>query len=53
MREYSRATDVLGALVDVVEGGSLGEILKERIFDPRGAWWGSAAFASHGEVNDL
>lgn len=32
--EYSRATDVLGAVIEVVEGRTLGEVLKDRIFDP-------------------
>jgi len=34
--EYSRATDVLGALVEVVAGRPLGELLRERILDPLG-----------------
>lgn len=34
--EYSRATDVLGALLEVVEGDSLGAILRRRVFDPLG-----------------
>ncbi len=34
--EYSRATDVLGAVIEVVEGKSLGEVLKARILDPLG-----------------
>ncbi len=34
--EYSRATDVLGALLEVVSGQSLGELLRERIFAPLG-----------------
>lgn len=32
--EYSRATDVLGALVEVVSGQTLGKFLKEQIFSP-------------------
>jgi len=51
--EYSRATDVLGALIEVVEGGSLGEILKKRIFDPLGmtqtAFWVADA-ADHDRI---
>ena len=34
--EYSRATDVLGALIEVVDGRTLSESLKARIFDPLG-----------------
>ena len=34
--EYSRATDVLGRLVEVVSGQSLGVFLKAQIFDPLG-----------------
>ena len=33
---YSRATDVLGRLVEVVSGQSLGAFLKQEIFDPLG-----------------
>ena len=33
---YSRATDVLGRLVEVVSGHSLGTFLKQEIFDPLG-----------------
>lgn len=33
---YSHATDVLGFLVARVEGKSIGQVLKERIFDPLG-----------------
>jgi CubicO group peptidase (beta-lactamase class C family) len=32
--EYSRATDVLGALVEVVSGQTLGKFLEEQIFKP-------------------
>lgn len=32
--EYSRATDVLGALVEVVSGQTLGKYLEEQIFKP-------------------
>jgi CubicO group peptidase (beta-lactamase class C family) len=32
--EYSRATDVLGALLEAVTGRPLGELLRERIFRP-------------------
>jgi CubicO group peptidase (beta-lactamase class C family) len=32
--QYSRATDVLGAVVEVVSGRTLGEFLQERIFEP-------------------
>jgi CubicO group peptidase (beta-lactamase class C family) len=34
--EYSRATDVLGALLEVVAGRPLGQLLQERILDPLG-----------------
>ncbi len=34
--EYSRATDVLGRLVEVVAGRTLGEQLKATVFDPLG-----------------
>ena len=32
--EYSRATDVLGAVIEVVDGRSLGAAMQARIFDP-------------------
>lgn len=32
--QYSRATDVLGAVVEAVSGRTLGEFLRERIFEP-------------------
>jgi CubicO group peptidase (beta-lactamase class C family) len=34
--QYSRATDVLGAIVEVVSGRTLGDFLRERIFEPLG-----------------
>ncbi len=34
--EYSVSTDVLGRIVEIVAGGSLGEVLRERIFAPLG-----------------
>ncbi|WP_010466834.1 serine hydrolase domain-containing protein [Acidovorax radicis] len=34
--EYSRATDVLGAVLEVVEGASLGTLLKRRVLEPLG-----------------
>jgi CubicO group peptidase (beta-lactamase class C family) len=34
--EYSRATDVLGAIVEVASGQTLGAFLRERIFAPLG-----------------
>ncbi len=34
MWEYSRATDVLGALVEVVSGQTLGSFLNEQVFKP-------------------
>ncbi len=34
--EYSHATDVLGRLIEVVSGKTLGVFLKERFFDPLG-----------------
>ncbi len=33
---YSRATDVLGAVLEVIEGESLGAILQRRVFGPLG-----------------
>tara|TARA_R110002020_G_scaffold316999_1_gene532699 strand:+ start:74300 stop:75556 length:1257 start_codon:yes stop_codon:yes gene_type:complete len=32
--EYSRATDVLGALIEVIEGKTLGEVMAARVFEP-------------------
>ena len=34
--EYSRATDVLGRVIEVVSGQSLPDFLRERVFDPLG-----------------
>jgi CubicO group peptidase (beta-lactamase class C family) len=34
--QYSRSTDVLGAVVEVVSGRTLGTFLRERIFEPLG-----------------
>ena len=34
--EYSRATDVLGALLEVIEGESLGALLQRRVLGPLG-----------------
>jgi CubicO group peptidase (beta-lactamase class C family) len=34
--EYGHSTDVLGRLVEVVAEGSLGDVLRHRIFDPLG-----------------
>lgn len=34
--EYSRATDVLGAVLEAVTGSTLGTLLRERIFGPLG-----------------
>ena len=34
--EYSVSTDVLGRIVEIVAGGGLGEVLRERIFAPLG-----------------
>ncbi|MDB5871729.1 MAG: class beta-lactamase-related serine hydrolase [Ramlibacter sp.] len=34
--QYSRATDVLGALLEVVSGRPLGELLQQRVFGPLG-----------------
>ncbi|MFO6419023.1 serine hydrolase domain-containing protein [Hylemonella sp. W303a] len=33
---YSRSTDVLGAVLEVVSGMTLGELLRQRIFEPLG-----------------
>ena len=32
--EYGLSTDVLGRVVEVVEGASLGEVLQQRLFGP-------------------
>jgi len=34
--EYSLSTDVLGRVIEIIEGASLGEVLKARIFEPLG-----------------
>lgn len=34
--EYSYATDILGAVIERIEGRSLGEVMKARVFDPLG-----------------
>jgi CubicO group peptidase (beta-lactamase class C family) len=34
--EYSLSTDVLGRVVEIIEGASLGEVLRARIFEPLG-----------------
>lgn len=34
--EYSRATDVLGAVLEVIEGAPLADILRRRVFEPLG-----------------
>ena len=34
--EYGHSTDVLGRVLEIVDGKSLGALLKERIFDPLG-----------------
>jgi CubicO group peptidase (beta-lactamase class C family) len=34
--EYSVSTDVLGRIVEIVEGASLGEVLQQRLFGPLG-----------------
>jgi CubicO group peptidase (beta-lactamase class C family) len=34
--EYGLSTDVLGRIVEIVEGGQLGEILHRRLFEPLG-----------------
>jgi CubicO group peptidase (beta-lactamase class C family) len=34
--EYSLSTDVLGRVVEIVEGASLGEVLRARLFEPLG-----------------
>jgi CubicO group peptidase (beta-lactamase class C family) len=34
--EYSLSTDVLGRVVEVIEGASLGEVLQKRLFGPLG-----------------
>ena len=45
--EYSRATDVLGRLVEVVSGQALGEYLAEHIFEPLGMPDTSFAVPAH------
>ena len=45
--EYSRSTDVLGRLVEVISGRSLGEFLTERILAPLGM--ADTGFAATGE----
>ena len=34
--EYSVSTDVLGRVIEVIEGASLGEVLQQRLFGPLG-----------------
>lgn len=34
--EYSRATDVLGAVIEVIDGRKLSEVMQTRVFDPLG-----------------
>jgi CubicO group peptidase (beta-lactamase class C family) len=34
--EYSTSTDVLGRIVEIIEGARLGEVLQERLFGPLG-----------------
>jgi CubicO group peptidase (beta-lactamase class C family) len=34
--EYGVSTDVLGRIIEIIEGASLGEVLRARIFDPFG-----------------
>ena len=34
--EYSVSTDVLGRVVEIVEGARFGEVLQERLFGPLG-----------------
>jgi CubicO group peptidase (beta-lactamase class C family) len=34
--EYSTSTDVLGRIVEIIEGARLGEVLQERLFSPLG-----------------
>jgi CubicO group peptidase (beta-lactamase class C family) len=34
--QYSRATDILGAVIEVVSGRTLGEFLRQRVFEPLG-----------------
>lgn len=34
--EYSRATDVLGAVIEVIEGRDLSNVMQTRVFDPLG-----------------
>jgi CubicO group peptidase (beta-lactamase class C family) len=45
--QYSRATDVLGAVLEVVAGRTLGRLLAERIFEPLGMK--DTAFSVRGE----
>lgn len=52
MWEYSRATDILGRLVEVLSGQTLGAFLQEKIFHPLGMY--DTAFsvtaAQHGRI---
>jgi CubicO group peptidase (beta-lactamase class C family) len=60
--EYSRATDVLGAVIEEIEGKPLGEVFEERVFGPldmtdTGFWvedeadWSRLAEAKEGDRN--
>lgn len=49
--EYSRATDVLGAVLEAVEGASLGQILRQRVFDPLGMHDTGFAVPPHRQAN--
>ena len=47
--EYSFSTDVLGRVVEVVAGGKLGDVLRERIIEPLGMD-DTAFFIPHGKL---
>jgi CubicO group peptidase (beta-lactamase class C family) len=50
--EYGRATDVLGRLIEVVSGQTLGRYLKEQIFEPLGMLetWFSVPAQHHARI---
>ena len=50
--EYSRATDVLGRIIEVISGQALGEFLQQKIFAPLGMThtWFSVPEALHSKI---